>query len=594
MSKRKSCKDELCVVQEKVRFQREYPEVCEIVEDIHQELFYEGMSSCLLYAPTKSGKRKIKEFFSLLTSEFCECCGNQNSHILNVYLSAFYMKEEFPQYEEMEKYGISVYKKKEYASELLQDVQEHLSKSKNNSVIVHINECDYGSAKTQVIANVVRTLEATSRVKTIYYSATPEEPIHSVFCDKDTVCVKEFKPNKNYRGSEYFLRNNLVTQSEPFFLNDKIELSDQGQKCVTDHLKNNKFIGICRVSSSRMQDMRNNYNLYHEELKQYGCKPILISSHDDINVISLFNWDKDRKDNMVGWHSYYDQYRLEELDLKPVFFVVNMFSRSTECGFHEYIGFYHDHGDTTLCAALQRIGRMSHYHKFGHDIHLYVNPEVLKYDARWGEDYSGNWRENSKKFIDNMILQGKKPWSISSRIKTETKGTWDHIEQYWDFDSELIGQQNMRVNEWYDFVYHNTEYIENIVELLKFHKVLPKEIDMLTLREFKNIHSFHDLSKYTNKKDLAVTIATIAMGGIKKASKNDYCSTFIMPDRELMRKQLDKASSTEETDAWLAAINIMDSMPEHYGGVVLAIRIGEQIKQCLKAETAPSSNYQNL
>lgn len=590
MRKRKKCKDELCVVQEKIRFQREYPEVCEIVEDIHQELFHEDNNSCLLYAGAKSGKRKIKEYFSLLTSEFCECCGSKNSHILNIYLSAFYMKEELPQYEEMEKYGISVYKKKEYADELLKDINKHLSKSKDNYAVVHINECDYGSAKTQVIANVVRTLETTNRVKTIYYSATPEEPIHSVFCDKDTVCVKEFKPNKNYKGSEYFLRNNLVTEPEPFFLNDKIELSDQGQKCVTDHLKDNKFIGICRVSSSRMQDMRNNYDLYHEELKQYGCKPILISSHEHTNVISLFNWDKDRKDNMVGWHAYHDQYRLEELDLKPVFFIVNMFSRSTECGFHEHIGFYHDYGDTTLCAAIQRYGRMSHYHKVGHDIHLYVNPEVLKYDARWGEDYGGNWRENSKKFIDNMILQGKKPWSISSRIKTETKATWDHIEQYWDFDSELIGQ-NIRVKDWYNHVYHNTEYVEDIVELLKFHQVLSEKVEMLSLQEFKSIHSFHDLTTYKNKKDLAVTIATLAMGGLKKASKSDCCSTFIMPDRDFMMNELNQASSVEDIDAWLAAINIMDSTPEYYGGVVLTIRLGEQIKVCSGNRVKDNSNF---
>ena len=58
MRKRKKCKDELCVVQEKIRFQREYPEVCEIVEDIHQELFHEDNNSCLLYAGAKSGKRK--------------------------------------------------------------------------------------------------------------------------------------------------------------------------------------------------------------------------------------------------------------------------------------------------------------------------------------------------------------------------------------------------------------------------------------------------------------------------------------------------------------------------------------------------------
>lgn len=593
MRKRKKCEDELCIVQEKIRFQREYPEVCEIVEDIRQELFYEGNNSCLLYAPTKSGKRKIKEYFSLSTSEFCECCGIKNSNILNVYLSAFYMKEELPQYEEMEKYGICVYKKKEYAYELLERVKKHLSKSKDNYVIVHINECDYGSAKTQVIADVVQTLEATSRVKTIYYSATPEEPIHSVFCDKDTVCVREFKPNKNYKGSEYFLRKNLVTESEPFFLNDKIELSDQGRKCLIDHLKDNKFIGICRVGSSRMQDMRSNLDLYREELKRYGCKPILISSHEDDNVISLFNWDKDRKDNMVGWHPYHDQHRLGELDLKPVFFVVNMFQRSTECGFHEHIGFYHDDGDTTLCGAIQRYGRMSHYHKVGHDIHLYVNPEVLKYDARWGEDYSGNWRENSKKFIDNMILQGKKPWSISSRIKTETKATWDHIEQYWDFDSELIGR-NMRRVDWYKHVYNNTEYVEDIVELLKFHQILSEEVEMLTLQEFKSIHSFHRLENYTNKKDLAVTIATIAMGGLKKSATSDCCSTFVMPDREFMMEQLEKSSAKDSTDAWLTAINIMDSKPEQYGSVVLVVRLGEQIKACLSNMTKDNSNFPYL
>ena len=59
-------------------------------------------------------------------------------------------------------------------------------------------------------------------------------------------------------------------------------------------------------------------------------------------------------------------------------------------------------------------------------------------------------------------------------------------------------------------------------------------------------------------------------------------------------EQLEKSSAKDSTDAWLTAINIMDSKPEQYGSVVLVVRLGEQIKACLSNMTKDNSNFLHL
>lgn len=109
-------------------------------------------------------------------------------------------------------------------------------------MILHWDECDYGTGNRQNLAGVYYAFSSHPQVFNILYSATPEELIYSNEMTRtdsviesyytDGIVVK-YDPPSGYCGVHRFLQEGLVEEAHPFFVYaGQITLSDQAKSIL--------------------------------------------------------------------------------------------------------------------------------------------------------------------------------------------------------------------------------------------------------------------------------------------------------------------------------------------------------------------------
>jgi len=555
--------------QKKKEYLRLYKEQYEFCEEL--------ISALLLYklicvnAPVKSGKRIMKEIL----------CEISPPNYKFYYISAFERTELHEQHLSLEEAGIAVYAKNEYESHMIPDIKKWIGADKKHVAIMLHDESDYGTEINQNIHKCMEYLLQEPQVKFVSFSATQEEMLCSTFVDKDEVKVVNYKPHKYYRGSDWFLKQNLKAQiifeAEPFFSEDEYAtFSPQGLEAI-DFLKDSdQTFGIVRFgpqSKTIKPQMESNFPVFLKEHEKLEVIPFMIGSNKkNPHVCNNFYWGKD-VDKFWEQKSWLDLLEsAKRTGKKIILYVDQMFSRSTECGFHKHIGFYHDAGNTNLTAAIQRYGRMNHYDKNGFPIRMYVNKHVLEYDAKWKPsgykpigDNKEDYITNAKTFADNMERDSfyTKSWEISGRVKKYTSTDNDHlIPLVLDMDkSTYTDMTDIQKRD-----YH--------VELALDYKM---DLDpKMTIKDLKRILSNHTLSTYKRKDDVGSVLETLAFGGLKKAASYKKISVFDIPTKDGLYKTARSLMYEGKHKHYIALMNgiriLNDLHPEYFGKMVVVMK----------------------
>lgn len=174
----------------------------------------------LIRGQVKVGKREIVEYISLRDYN--------DSFRHHIFLSSFHRKADEIQRDELEQHGVTLFSifNKTKAEKAIEFIKDKLFSQENN-IVIHWDECDYGTGDQQILASIYKQVRDHKQVFNILYSATPEELLFSneiIHEDEEFVSdfyekglVKEYKPPAGYCGALQFMNNNLVHDATAFF-----------------------------------------------------------------------------------------------------------------------------------------------------------------------------------------------------------------------------------------------------------------------------------------------------------------------------------------------------------------------------------------
>ena len=228
----------------------------------------------LLHGQVKVGKREIVEYIAMRDSN--------NPTRIHVFISSFHRKADECQRIELEQHGIivfSVYSKKKQ-EEAINFINSQLLP--NITVVIHWDECDYGTGEKQSLAKVYSAFRDHPQVFNILYSATPEELLYSneiateqpitenfVTDFYEDGIVKRYNPPVGYCGAQKFLIENLVHDALPFFEvnGTQLTLSEQGKEIIRDAQKELRLVNrLIRRIDDEIEDMEDSDDTNKETL----------------------------------------------------------------------------------------------------------------------------------------------------------------------------------------------------------------------------------------------------------------------------------------------------------------------------------------
>ena len=195
----------------------------------------------VIRAPVKSGKREMAEYMAIRDHQ---TGGAQRVH---AFLSAWHRTADEKQRDELKQHELTIFPiiSVAKAQDCVTWIRAKLTAGK--VVVLHLDECDYGTGDRQSIRNIYNAIRGNDRVFTILYSATPQEVLFSgeVADDEyqgmidemlDEGEYVEYEPPAGYCGPARFLDAGLVHEAHPFFNStgrDSIELTAQGREIIT-------------------------------------------------------------------------------------------------------------------------------------------------------------------------------------------------------------------------------------------------------------------------------------------------------------------------------------------------------------------------
>lgn len=344
-------------------FEERFPNIIESAKDV-EEAVVKGFH-VILKKPIKAGARRLIESLALRNTEHVEE-GCSSVPIIHIYITKLVRKDTKEQLIEMGDYGIKCFAI-ENASQLVETIALIERKLQDCRIWVHLDEADYGTEIKQVLSQLFNTICNDKNCRIINYSGTNEEALLSSFNSKICVKVVQLIPGVHFKGPGWFLDQNLVKQSEPFWDFDSNCLTQQGLQAI-DLLEKSqdKLFGVIRLPD------------YKTALND----PSFTKFYNDkgIEVLFIDNQNKFVWSNEIGkgdWKRYVH-------DNKKVLLIINQTcTRSTEVGFHKHIVFWHDHrtGDTPFNTRCQAYERNNHYDENGHHIVIYADIPTYELSA---------------------------------------------------------------------------------------------------------------------------------------------------------------------------------------------------------------------
>lgn len=347
------------------QFEAQYPELVQCVnKDIIPE--YKNANPTIVHAPVKSGKRLFVEYQAIKDNSKQQ----KRQHIL---VTAFHRKADKLQREELLNYGIRVFSGHNDLKKYSDFIKDCL---KYEQVIVHLDECDFGSGKEQSISKFLDIKQ--NNCKFIYYSATPEEAVFSYL--QEDIAGKlqgakhiKYEPPSTFVGPVFFLENNLVREAERFFeiKKDKIFLTDQATSLVEEWINiykdnKNKNILILRITEQAKESSLNSFYKYKAQLEEeFKNKYHKVTIKFDVT-------SKEITTKTIDWsdRAFWDDLTKDHLHI----FVINQkSSRSTEWRCHDRVFAYHDFRlEYTYNTQSQAQERGNHYSSMYNGIPQYI------------------------------------------------------------------------------------------------------------------------------------------------------------------------------------------------------------------------------
>jgi hypothetical protein len=193
----------------------------------------------LIHGQVKVGKREIVEYIALRDENGLIC--------KHVFISSFHRKSDEGQRDELEEHNVKVFSINQRKKQL--DAIQYIEHELENQmkIIIHWDECDYGTGDRQILANIYNTFRDEPNVFHILYSATPEEYMYSneianennnqpfILDFYETGIVLNYIPPHGYCGVSEFMNHGLVHDAQPFFeivSNDEVILTNQGREII--------------------------------------------------------------------------------------------------------------------------------------------------------------------------------------------------------------------------------------------------------------------------------------------------------------------------------------------------------------------------
>jgi len=372
----------------------------------------------VVHGPVKCGKRRIVQYTAKFT---------QSSYCSHAFISAFHRVSDKDQRDEMKGYGLMVFSggSKVADEACFKWIDDELAKHPNQHVVIHLDECDYGTGIEQCLSKLWAKIRNNPRITTVLYSATPDEVIHSGECktiteefSSDDTLVIPFHPGLTYCGAAEFIRRRLVHEAEPFFMGNKGQelLTTQALTILTklregllvNKRRNTIFLRISSKEREEDDDSKMpihafvdalitgrfpelaGFLVYLDKGTKYGTIP---SSANGIEFISQdIPWS-----NKTFWNRLTTDC--------PVLVVYDQTcTRSTELGDHSRIFATHDYRkNITFSTVAQAQQRVNHYADPNADSDMYREfqeiqvyghlktwlyaAKALKFDEYLAEDY---------------------------------------------------------------------------------------------------------------------------------------------------------------------------------------------------------------
>jgi hypothetical protein len=323
------------------------PEQYKIAERVVEQMEeHPEQKNIVIKAEEKTGKREMVEIIALLTR-----MGKKNS-----YFTAFNAKSIDVQVEEIKRYGVTAVKCNS-VGRMTKEVEGIEPDS-----IAHVDELDYASGKGQSLAPLIAAKDFTK----IFYSATTHELEKEMKVGDYKLFT--FTPNENYRGSNWFLENDLVHESKPFVSEEDgvMEITEHGQELI-QMLTDEKPVGIVRLTKAGFhKSMKENFELGEDG----SC------THEGIRFCFV---DSDIKE-------VFNPAEIGRINGKTIIFLLQSWRRSTELKGHGKICFMHDdrriaskkRSGVSYASLSQAVSRIKHYDTSGHKIKVYTDKKAFQ------------------------------------------------------------------------------------------------------------------------------------------------------------------------------------------------------------------------
>ena len=378
-------------------FSVKYPEQSHLAQDILLAR-NEGIRLILVAGKVKSGKSLFPRYCSL--AHRTPQAGQVR--VKNYFITSLNRKADHIQFEEHRDYYLEVCTlyNGQKVDECLNKIERDLKAGKK--IMIHIDELDYGSATTGLLAKVWNKVKDNLNVCYILYSATPEEIEQSEPWQNTPAHLKkrfQYTPNANYCGDLIFLQQGLVHRAEAAFTyNSQRHEFNIGKQFsgILKEMKRNmenpsspyreKYITVLRLNyeitdyPSETKKGKRAFTLFLENivprLQRFGYD--VKYSKTDVKHINTqaegkdFNWQ-----NRGSWSSF----------SKPTVIVIDStVTRSTELKIHNYIFAWHEFRPAyTYTSSVQSEQRVVHYKGREYPeftpIHVYGCPDSWRRSA---------------------------------------------------------------------------------------------------------------------------------------------------------------------------------------------------------------------
>lgn len=371
---------------------------------------YENYRKVIIKAPVKSGKRELKIVEAFRTKH------PSSTETNYIYISSLDRRDNKEQHDEMETYGIKCFVSKNIKETLFKVCR--LISQNENKIVIFVDESDYGTSSNQKMAQffeelckIVEKENNQERFYLRYFSATNKEIELSEYGE---LChVYNFIPPKTYKGADFFLKNNLVHEAEPFFIYDDYKnpiMSKQGLKLIEEFRNSDKAFSILRITNKNSDlptytEIAENSYLREFIFEKFNIKLI------EVDQNSTMGWGKPSSSSK-NWSDYFSK------ELKKIFIINQTCTRSTELGFIPQIYFWHEYRapETPFNTIIQSSMRVCHYpyeknEKYWNEespdtrVNIYTSLNCIKL-------YAGTMCE------EDFVRNEKRP--LSSRISSST------------------------------------------------------------------------------------------------------------------------------------------------------------------------------